>query len=399
MDFPIWPDWPPRFGALLPVGLALILTALAGEASRRARLPTVSGYAAAGLLLGPVLLGSFDASELAGYRSALELCLALLLFELGMRLDVRWFSANPWLFATSLAEIALSFLLTFSALQAISGDTMLALAIAAISVGTSPVVVMRVVAEQRASGQVTDRLLALCALNAAASVVLLKLVMGGLHGVHGGGGIALLHPLYLLVGSIAGGMLIAAAYAGLRKIVGAESEQGPAATIALLVVAVAALHALRLPLALAPLIGGALVRWLDPRPHLWASQFGSVTSTLVIVAFILAGATANLSHLALGAGLALVAIAARALGKLGGTLAFGDRSGLDRSRSFALGMALMPLSVLALLQVEDVRQVFPEFGERIQAVVLAMTAVLGALGAIATRWALLHSRESRIGDR
>ena len=399
MDLLVWPEWPPRFSALLQVGLALILTALAGEACRRARLPSVSGYAAAGLLLGPLLLGWFDASELASYRSVLDLCLALLLFELGMRLDVRWFSANPWLLATSLAEIALSFVLTFAALQAIDGDTLLALAIAAIAVGTSPVVVMRVVAEQHASGQVTDRLLALCALNAAASVVLLKLVMGGLHGVHGGGIIALLHPLYLLAGSVVGGALIAAAYAGLRKIVGPASEQGPAATIALMLVVVAMLHALRLPLALAPLIGGALVKWFDPRPHQWPAQFGSVGSTLVIVAFILAGAAADLNHLALGAGLALVAIAARAFGKLAGALAFGARSGLDRSKSLALGVALMPLSVLALVQTEDVHQVFPEFGERLQSVVLGMTAVLGALGAIATRWALLRSRESRAGDR
>ena len=100
MDLLVWPEWPPRFSALLQVGLALILTALAGEACRRARLPSVSGYAAAGLLLGPLLLGWFDASELASYRSVLDLCLALLLFELGMRLDVRWFSANPWLLAT-----------------------------------------------------------------------------------------------------------------------------------------------------------------------------------------------------------------------------------------------------------------------------------------------------------
>ncbi|ATE59373.1 cation:proton antiporter domain-containing protein [Thauera sinica] len=395
MDIAVWPEWPLRFGALFHVGLALILTALAGEACRRAKLPGVSGYAAAGLLLGPMLLGWFDTTALTTYRSVLDLCLVLLLFELGIRLDVRWFRANPWVLAASLTEIALSFMLTFGALRAIGVGTALALAVAAVAVGTSPIVVMRVAAEQRASGQVTDRLLALCALNAAASVVLLKLVMGGLHGTHGGGFLALLHPLYLLVGSIACGVLIAGAYTALRKIVDPASEQGLAAIIALMLVAMPILSALRLPVVLAPLIGGALVKWFDPRPHLWPTQFGSVGGILVIVTFMLAGSAASMGQLMAGAGLAVVAILARALGKLAGVFAFGPSSGLDYRKSVALGVALMPLSVLALLQVEDVRLLYPEFGEQLQPVVLGMVVVLGLFGAIATRWALLRSRETR----
>lgn len=398
MDLSVWPDWPLRLGALFHVGLALVLTAVAGEACRRAGLPRVSGYAAAGLLLGPLLLGWFDASALVTYRGVLDLCLVLLLFELGIRLDLRWFGANPWVLATSLAEIAFSFLLTFFALWAIGSGTVLALAIAAVAVGTSPIVVMRVATEQRASGQLTDRLLALCALNVAASVVLLKLLVGGLHGTHGGGLVALLHPLYLLVGSIIAGVLIAAAYAALRKIVDPASEQGLVAIVALMLVATAVLTSLRLPVVLAPLIGGALIKWFDPRPHLWPTQFGSVGGILVIVAFMLAGSMSSMGQIAAGAALAGVAILARGLGKLAGVLTFGTRSGLDRRKSIALGVALMPLSVLALLQVEDVRLLYPEFGERLQPVVLGMTLVLGLLGAIGTRWALVYSREARTGD-
>lgn len=399
MDLSIWPVWPPHFGALFHVGLGLVLTALAGEACRRVKLPAVSGYAAAGLLLGPPLLGWFDATALVTYRGVLDLCLALLLFELGVRLDVRWFGANPWVLAASLTEITLSFLLSFGALWAIGSGTALALAVAAVAVGTSPIVVMRVTAEQRASGQVTDRLLALCALNVAASVVLLKLVVGGLHGTQGDGQLALLHPLYLLLGSIVGGALIALAFAGLRKIVAPASEQGLAAIVALMLVAVAILNALRLPVVLAPLIAGAMVKWFDPRPHLWPAQFGSVGGILVIVAFMLAGSAASLTQIMTGAILAVAALVARATGKVAGVFAFGAASGLDRRKSIALGVALMPLSVLALLQVEDVRLLYPEFGGRLQPVVLGMVVVLAVFGPIATRWALSHSNEARTGDK
>lgn len=398
MDLLIWPEWPLRFGALFHVAAALVLTALTGEAGWRLGVPRVTGYVVAGLVLGPLVLGWFDATDLASYRSVLDLTLALLLFELGIRLDLRWFLANPWVVAASLAEVALTFVLSFGALWAIGTGGGLALAVAAIAIGTSPVMVMHVTSEVRAAGQMTDRLLALCALNAACSVILLKLLVGGLHGVHGGWHLALLHPLYLLVGSILAGALIAGAYTALRKVVDPGSEQGLAATVALLLAALAVLTALRLPAVLAPLIAGVLIKWYDRRPHLWPQQFGSIGGLLAIVTFMLAGSAATAGQVFAGAGVALVAIGARVVGKLGGTMAFGPASGLDLKKSFALGVALMPLSVLALLMAEDVRQLYPAFGAKLMPVVLAMMVVLGVLGPIATRWALIRTRESRTGD-
>ena len=50
-------------------------------------------------------------------------------------------------------------------------------------------------------------------------------------------------------------------------------------------------------------------------------------------------------------------------------LAFGPPSGLDLRKSLALGVGLMPLSVLALLQAEDVRLLYPEFGSRLLPIV------------------------------
>lgn len=398
MDLLIWPDWPLALGALFPVAIALVLTALVGEAGGRFGLPRVSGYALAGLVLGPLVLGWFDANDLAGHRLIIDFTIALVLFELGIRLDLRWLAANRWVVATSVGEMVLTFALTFGALWAVGTGAGIALAVAAIAVGTSPVILMHVTNELRAAGQTTDRLLALCALNAAVSVILLKLLVGALHGVHSGWQLALLHPLYLLLGSVLAGALIAAAYLGLRKLVDPATEQGLAAMIALLLAAIALLSALRLPTALAPLFAGALIKWRDPRPHLWPQQFGSLGGVLVIVTFMLAGAAVTAGELFAGVGVGLLAIVARAAGKLGGAVAFGPPSGLDLRKSVALGLSLMPLSVLALLQAVDVRLLYPEFGDRLMQIVIAMTVVLGLLGPIATRRALIHVRETRRGE-
>jgi len=398
MDLNVWPAWPLHFGGLLHAGLALAVTAIVGEACRRADIPRVAGYASAGLLLGPAALGWFNAGALTTYRGIVDLCVALMLFELGIRLDARWFRANPGLLATALADIVLTLLVVFGALWASGVDSDLAYAVAAIAVGASPIALMRVAAEGRASGQVTDRMYALCALSLAASVILLNLAVGGLHGANRDWILAIAHPLYQLVGSALGGVLIAVAFGVIRKRLNPGSEQGTAAIVAVMLLAVTILTALRLPALLAPLFAGAIVKWRDPRPHLWPPQFGSIGGLLVIISLILAGSIMSLDLLAAGAGAAALAIAARAAAKLGAAAAFGPATGLDRRKSVALGLALMPLSVIALLQALDVRSLYPEFGERLLAVVGAMTLVLGILGPIATWRALRRCNELHGGD-
>ncbi len=400
MELPIWPQWPLHFDAALRFAAALLLTACAGElARRRAGLPAVSGQMLAGLVLGPLLLGWLTADDLAAYRVVLDFALALLLFELGIRLDLRWFVANPWMLACSVAEAAFSFVLAFAALFALGVAPGVALAVAAVAVGTSPAVVMRVTAELRATGQVTERLLALCALNVAWSVILFKLVAGYVHGAAPEGWLAsVLHPLYLVVGSLLVGVLVAAAFVLLRRGFDLGSEAGVVAIFGLLLAMLAVLAALRLPAILAPLAAGLAIKWYDPRPQRWPAHFGSAGGVLVIALFMFAGVTMNASELLAGLPAALAAIAARVVGKVGGVAAFGPASGLSLRQSLALGGALLPLSAVALLLLEDARQLYPAFAAELAPVVLAMVALLGVLGPIVTQRTLIGVRENRSGD-
>ena len=106
----IWPVWPMQGNELMRLAVALLLAAVCGEAvARSVRLPRVTGYSLAGLLMGPTLLGWFGPEDLDQVRIAIDLALALLLFELGVRLDVRWFRANPWVLVSSVAEAGLAF--------------------------------------------------------------------------------------------------------------------------------------------------------------------------------------------------------------------------------------------------------------------------------------------------
>lgn len=396
----IWPAWPLHANELMRLAVALLLAAVCGEAvARLIRLPRVTGYSLAGLLMGPAVFDWFGPEDLGKVRLAVDLALALLLFELGVRLDVRWFRANPWVLLSSLAEAALAFVLTYATMRALGHPNGLAATVAAIAVGTSPSVVMRVAAECKAEGQVTQRLFVLCALNVAYSIVLSKLIVGGMHGVFRGDWLAaVLHPIYLIAGSALIGALLAVAFRVLRHAFDLTDEQGVIVLFGLLLLAMSALAVLKLPSMLAPLIAGAIIKYGDPRPHLWPRHFGTAGGVLVIALFMLTGMTLTPDLMAAGGITAVALLFARLIGKLGGVVLLGPVSGLSTRQSTALGLALLPVSGVAFLLTEDIRTIYPFFGSQLAPIVLSMLAMLELVGPIAVQWSLRKAGEARTGE-
>ena len=401
MDFSFLPMWPPQSNDAMQVAVALMLAGLAGEGMARfVRLPRVSGYALTGLILGPPVLGWFGQPELSLFRIFIDLALALLLFELGVRVDLRWFRANPWILLASIAEAGLTFVGTYAALKLMGSSSDVSLIVAAIVIATSPAVVMRLASELRAEGQVTQRILVHTALNVMYSIVLLKLIIGSMHGsLRNDWSAAVLHPLYLLSGSILMGAAIAMSFGLLRRGFRLSDEQGVAILFGLLLLATSLLQVFALPTLMAPLLAGIIVKKWDRRPHLWPRHLGTAGGVLVIFLFVLTGATLTNQAIVNGGLAALVLIAVRVVCKGLGVALFGPVSGLSWRQSLSLGLALLPISAVAYLLVEEVRSSYPALGDEVGAIVLSMIAVLGIIGPIAVQWALRLNHETKEGER
>lgn len=397
MDHLFLPTWPPQLNEPMRLAVALLFASLAGEViARFARLPRITGYSLGGLLLGPSVLGWFGPQDIGSLRILIDLALALLLFELGIRVDLRWFRNNPWILASSIGEAALTFAGTFAVLRLTGTTSGFAATVAAICIGTSPAVVMRVAAELRADGQVTQRLFVHTALNVLYSVVLSKLIVGGMHGAFRNDWFsAVLHPTYLISGSLLMGFAIAAAFRALRRVFDLTDEQGIATLFGLLLLALALLQMFALPTILAPLLAGVMIKRWDHRPHLWPRHFGTAGGVLVILLFVLSGAALTVQSIIAGGLAALALIAVRVLGKCAGVALFGPLGGISPRQSLALGVALLPMSGLAFLLVEDIRVLYPEFASQIGAVVLSMVAALELLGPIGVQWSLTFSNEAK----
>ena len=145
--------------------LVLLLAWFLGERMHEAaNIPRVCSYVAVGLLASLVdLPGLTDA--VPGLPFLANVALALILFELGYRIHLRWFRHNPWVLVLGLGESLVTFAAVFWVTGFFALPTDTRLIVASLCVSASPAGIVRVANEWRSAGQVTERVLHLCAIN------------------------------------------------------------------------------------------------------------------------------------------------------------------------------------------------------------------------------------------
>lgn len=387
----------------LPVlewALLLALAALAGQLlQRHAGLPKVVGYAAVGAVTGA--LGLADAAwPLRGLGLfLLELGIAVVLFEAGARLPLRWLRHNPMVLMQSLAESVLTFAAAFALLRWLGLDVKTVRALAVIAVAASPAVLMRVVADLRATGPVTDRAIALATLNTLYALTLGTALLRSIDRADASLLASVASSAVVLgVSLLVGGWLMALLTAALRVL--NPTSQDTAIVMLALIGASAAIAA---PLGgsapLAALLGGLLLKHIHARPWVWPGQLGTAGSMLTILMFVLVSAMAaqaDWTGAITWAALALIVV--RAGAKVLSLLATGFGSGMALRQSLWVGAALLPMSSVALLLTSQFVVASHSVGSQVAAVALPVILVTEVMGAVAVTWALRRAGEAGHAD-
>jgi len=351
-----------------------------------------------GLLLGASGLQLVNEAVLTQAALFVDIAIGLVLFELGRRLTLVWLRRDPWLAATGVAESALSFACVCAALVWFEVPLLYAAVAAAIAVATSPAVMLLVVQESRAEGQVTERALHLTATNNVLAFTLLAMLLAAVHREYDAGwGISALHPLYLLAGSLLLGYAASVATLALARYLGRQGDRAYVLLLGMVVAAVGAARMLELSVLLALLTFGVLVRHLDRRHDLEAVAFGRVGQLFFVVLFVVSGAAVTRPELMAGAGLALVFVAARFVGKAAGVMSFTYFSNARVGAGGLVTLALLLMSGVPLAMVHGTSHLYPEFGAKLAAIVVAAVLMLELIGPIALQFALRRAGET--GDR
>lgn len=377
--------------------LVLLLAWFIAERAYEAwHLPRVTSYVAVGLLGGLINLPGLT-TDVPGLPFLANVALSLVLFELGYRINLRWFRHNPWVLVLGVVES----IVTFGVIYWVSGWFDLAvdlrLIIAALSISASPAGIVRVANELRSAGQVTERVLHLCAINCMLSVLALKVVVGYWYlSTSGDLVLAAFGSIHQVGTSVAVGAVLGVAVPWLLRL-RSTNERGVTVVFAIAVLLLTtAAYGLKLSPLLAALTFGIVAR--ERRVHLTNAQrdFGTAGDLLSIFLFVYIASLLDWADVGAGMLLGVLLIVVRTASKIGCNLAAARFSGITERKGLLTGLALTPMSAFAILLIEQSRLYGFAPAVEVLSVMAGMMLLQELLGPLVTQRALMAAQETHV---
>ncbi|MDB5883848.1 MAG: transporter, family [Polaromonas sp.] len=393
----IWAEWiKPSAG--LPTVQWSVLLALAAAAghlvNRYTGLPKVIGYSAIGAFAG-----------LAGFSGAawplqgtglfmLELGVAVVLFEAGGRISLRWFRHNPMVLVQSLAESSLTFFGVRWLLSLMGMPAVIAESLALVAMAASPAVLSRVAIDTRAAGPVTERAMVLSTLGSLYALTLCSARAGMLPRGEAGLSNTLLPVLVVLGVSVVVGAVLALVLRAALRVMSPTSENTAILLLSLIAAGAALAANFGGSAPLAALLGGMLLKQLNPRPWSWPRQMGTASSMLTMLMFVLVSVVAAQADWSRPvAGLVIGLVLVRMIAKVAGVSLGNAGSGASWKQSLWVGFAMSPMSSVALLLVSQYVAASGPIGGQVAMVALPAILLMEMLGAVLATLALYRAGE------
>lgn len=397
----IWAEWIKPSAGLPTVQWSILLAVAAAAGhllNRYTGLPKVVGYSLVGGVAG-----------LAGFTGAvwplqgtglflLELGVAVVLFEAGGRIPLRWFRHNPMVLVQSLAESALTFILVYWALGAMSVRVAVAEPLALLAMAASPAVLSRVAIDTRAAGPVTERALVLSTLGTLYALTLCSARAGMMHRPESAVASVLstLYPVLVVLGlSVVVGAVLALTLRTALRVMSPTSENTAILLLALIAAGAALAAHFGGSAPLAALLGGMLLKQLNPRPWSWPRQMGTASAMLTMLMFVLVSVVAAQADWSGPvAGLVIAMVLARMAAKIIGVAIGNAGSGASWKQALWVGCAMSPMSSVALLLVSQFATASGALGRQIASVALPAILLMEVLGAVLATVAIYRAGES-----
>ena len=375
--------------------LAMALAWLAGEFGQRwTGLPRISFYGLVGFALAQPQIGVLPAPDAGAISLLADIAFGLVLFELGYRINLRWLRINPWVGVAGLAEAGLTFIAVYLVAIAFGSAEMTALMMAALAMGTSPATVVRIVNEQRSSGQVTERVLHLSAQNCVLAVFAFNAIVGyWIFRTYEAVPEALWQSTVMLAGSILLGALFGIAVPALLRAIRNPGHDATVAFALTVVLVVAICDVASLSPVVASLAFGLAARHRRIAFSQAQRNFGPLGELLTVLLFLYAASTLNWRTVMEGSTLAVAVVLVRMLTKTVGVTAFAHLSGISWRKGALTGLGLAPLSVFVILLLEHARHAGVTVVEELRAMA-GVTMLLEVFGPIIIQRALFWAREA-----
>ncbi|WP_039790077.1 cation:proton antiporter [Herbaspirillum huttiense] len=387
---------PVQWTALLLYGTLLLFGLIAGHiVSKSPWVPRITGYLLVGFLLGAGGFNLLSGEVLKVTNIFADIAVALVVYQLGRYVDIGWLRREKWLMITVAVSAVLCFGFVSIALTWFGTDSVMALLGGVMAIATAPAVVLVVLRDLKAEGQVTRRLAAMTALNNFVAVLAAYALLPVIAHEAGTPVWTLIqHTLYSLVGSAILAYLTYWLMMPLARLLGRENSSQFVLVISVIALAIGVAHALHLPVMLTMLIFAILSKNLDRQFDLMELEFGVANELFVVMLFVTVGASMKLSDLSLLGFSVLILIAARFLAMGLGVFLFARFARMNWRQAGLLTLGTLPMTEVGVGLMQTVSSLYPHTTANVLPLLAGSMVVLEFLGPVATQFALIKSGES-----
>jgi Kef-type K+ transport system membrane component KefB len=386
------------------VGALLLAGFVGGKLAWRLRLPTISGYVVAGLVLGPSVLNVVPDHVVESLAPVPHIALGLIAITIGSEFRIaRLRQSGRNILIITVAQLLATFSVVAVALWAFDAPLPMALLLGAIASATAPAATVAIASELRARGPMVSTLFGVVALDDAFCITLFGFVMAfaaamiGTVG-HGGPVGMIVHPLREILLSVLIGVVLG--YVVHRLVLNRRRSNE---IIVIVLGFVLITSGITISLRVSPLIANMMMGFvlvnLSAKNARVMRILEPLSPPIYAAFFALAGTELNIRTLAASGLLGGVYLLARAVGKYSGAFVGAALAGETRTTRNYLGLGLLPqagvaIGLILVLQDTEAFARLPYMGQMVN-IVLASILVNEVIGPPLTKLALERSGAAR----
>lgn len=382
---------------LLALSIAIAMGLLFSRAIKLIRLPNVTAYLLAGLVVGPYVLNVLTTEMNTELAVISDVALGFIAYSIGSEFKLSYLKEigiKPIII--TLFEGCTASLMVFLTLWALGQPMPLCLALGAIAAATAPAATLMVVRQYKAHGPVTKMLLPVVAMDDALGLMLYAIMMAIARTIERGTALTvttlLLKPLGEIFGSLLLGVVLGLILVYVLRFFHSRGNK-LALTIMMVFAAVGLSSLWGLSSLLVAMMLGATMVNLCRQSNTMLEQCDRFTPPLFLLFFVLSGSNLDLAVLPTVGVVGIAYVLARAVGKtLGGTMGAAVEK-CDPNIVKYLGLTLIPQAGVAIGMARMSTTALPEYGAVINAVVLSGTLIYELTGPVITKIALTRAGE------
>ena len=364
------------------------------------KLPNVTGYLIAGLLIGPYCFKLISAEALETLDIITVAALGFIAFSIGSEFKLAHLKAiGGKILIITACEALGAVILVDVVVIALGFPVPMALCLGAIAAATAPAATLLVVRQYRVKGELTSTLLPVVAMDDAIGLMAYALSVAVAKMIQNGEAFnvmaTVVNPLLEIVYSLGIGAVIGAVVALSNRFF---QSKGNRLTIGIAAVLLGVGLAQQFELShllLCMAIGATYVNLRDDAIQT-LEQADAWTPPLFMLFFVLSGAELNVSVLPSLGVIGAVYIITRVVGKyLGAYIGCTISKASHKIRKY-LGLSLIPQAGVAIGIAQLVVKELPEYGASIQAVILCATLIYELVGPVITKYSLIKAGEIEV---